>query len=111
MSRFLPIAVCVSFLGIGGMLGGCSTAGPSGFVGSWEEGRASLGRWQAANLHEMRRSWVHESALPGDLVEARTRATSACEHAWREARKNADALNALVLKFQAMDAHLASLPK
>lgn len=42
MSRFLPIAVCVSFLGIGGMLGGCSTAGPSGFVGSWEEGRASL---------------------------------------------------------------------
>ena len=55
-----------------------------------EEGRAPLGRWQAANLHEMRRSWVHENALPGDLVEARTRATSACEHAWREARKNAD---------------------
>ena len=55
-----------------------------------EEGRASLGRWQAANLHEMRRSWVHESALPGDLVEARTRATSACEYAWREARKTAD---------------------
>jgi len=55
-----------------------------------EERRGSLGRWQAANLHEMRRSWVHESALPADLVEARTRATSACEHVWREARKNAD---------------------
>ena len=38
----------------------------------------------------MRRSWVHESALPADLVEARTRATSACEMAWREARKNTD---------------------
>ena len=55
-----------------------------------EEGRGTLGRWQAANLHEMRRSWVHESALPADLVEARTHATSACEHVWREARKNAD---------------------
>jgi len=42
MSRFLRIAFCLAFLGIGGMLGGCSTAGPSGFVGSWEEGRASL---------------------------------------------------------------------
>ncbi|MEI8369246.1 MAG: hypothetical protein WCJ31_12500 [Planctomycetia bacterium] len=41
-SRCLPIAVCVAFLGIGGMLGGCSTAGPKGFVGSWEEGRSKL---------------------------------------------------------------------
>ena len=49
-----------------------------------------LDPWRAANLREMRRSWVHESALPADLVEARTRATSACEMAWREARKNAD---------------------
>ena len=38
----------------------------------------------------MRRSWVHESALPAELVEARTLATSACEMAWREARKNKD---------------------
>ena len=35
-----------------------------------EEGRASLDAWQAANLREMRRAWVHESALPADLVEA-----------------------------------------
>ncbi|MDI1284850.1 MAG: carboxypeptidase M32 [Reyranella sp.] len=55
-----------------------------------EEGRAALDPWQAANLREMRRSWVHESALPSELVEARTRACSACEHAWRMARKNAD---------------------
>lgn len=55
-----------------------------------EDSRSTLDPWQAANLREMRRSWVHENALPGDLVEARTRATSACEHAWREARKNAD---------------------
>ena len=55
-----------------------------------EEGAKGLDRWRAANLREMRRLWVHESALPADLVEARTRATSACEMVWREARKNAD---------------------
>jgi carboxypeptidase Taq len=55
-----------------------------------DEGRASLDPWRQANLREMRRSWVHESALPADLVEARTRACSACELAWRSAKKNAD---------------------
>ena len=55
-----------------------------------EEGATGSIRWRAANLREMRRLWVHESALPADLVEARTRATSACEMVWREARKNAD---------------------
>ena len=55
-----------------------------------EEGSAGLDPWRAANLREMRRLWVHESALPADLVEARTRATSACEMAWREAKKTAD---------------------
>ncbi|HYR67659.1 MAG TPA: carboxypeptidase M32, partial [Reyranella sp.] len=52
-------------------------------LGRAEEG-GGLDRWRAANLREMRRSWVHESALPADLVDARTRATSACEMAWRE---------------------------
>jgi hypothetical protein len=42
VSRCLPIAVYLSFFGVGGMLGGCSTAGPKGFVGGWEEGRATL---------------------------------------------------------------------
>jgi hypothetical protein len=55
-----------------------------------EEGAKGLDRWRAANLREMRRLWVHESALPADLVEARTRAASACEMVWREAKKNAD---------------------
>jgi carboxypeptidase Taq len=55
-----------------------------------EEGKAGLDRWRAANLGEMHRSWAQETAVPADLVEARIRATSACEMAWREARKNAD---------------------
>jgi carboxypeptidase Taq len=55
-----------------------------------EEGRRTLGAWQAANLREMRHVWTHANALPADLVEARTRAASACEMAWREARKAAD---------------------
>ena len=59
-------------------------------LGRAEEGKAGLDAWRAANLREMRHSWIHSSALPGDLVEARTRARSACEMAWREAKKNAD---------------------
>ncbi len=55
-----------------------------------EEGRDTLDVWRAANLREMRRQWVHESALPSDLVEARTRACTACEQVWRTAKKNAD---------------------
>ena len=55
-----------------------------------EEGRTMLDAWRAANLREMRHAWVHQNALPGDLVEARTRASSACEMVWREAKKNAD---------------------
>ena len=59
-------------------------------LGRAEEGARDLDPWRAANLREMRRQWVHESALPADLVEARTRATSACEMVWREARREAD---------------------
>jgi carboxypeptidase Taq len=55
-----------------------------------EEAANDLDPWRAANLREMRRQWIHESALPSDLVEARTRATAACEMAWREARGQAD---------------------
>ena len=55
-----------------------------------EEGKGGLDAWRAANLREMRHAWTHENALPSDLVEARTRASSACEMAWREARKNRD---------------------
>jgi carboxypeptidase Taq len=49
-----------------------------------------LDAWRAANVREMHRNWVHESALPADLVEARAHTTAACEMAWRAAKKNAD---------------------
>jgi carboxypeptidase Taq len=55
-----------------------------------EQASAGLDSWRAANLREMRHAWIHQTALPSDLVEARTRASSACEMVWREAKKNAD---------------------
>ena len=55
-----------------------------------EEGAAALGPWQAANLREMRRRWMHVTALPADLVEARGKAARHCEMVWREARAAAD---------------------
>lgn len=49
-----------------------------------------LDTWQSANLREMRRDWIHASALPADLVDALARAESACEMVWRGARAAAD---------------------
>ena len=46
--------------------------------------------WLRANLREMRRCWEHASALDGDLVVRRSRVTSTCEVAWREARSAND---------------------
>ncbi|MDF2691745.1 MAG: Thermostable carboxypeptidase 1, partial [Labilithrix sp.] len=46
--------------------------------------------WERANLVAMRRAWVHAAAVPADLVEARTRSASACELAWRTARRDDD---------------------
>lgn len=43
-----------------------------------------------ANLHEMRRQHAHAAAVPGELVEAASRAASRCEMAWRTARQNSD---------------------
>lgn len=45
-----------------------------------------LDAWQRANVDEMRRAHAHATALPAPLVEALSRATTACEAAWREAR-------------------------
>ena len=50
----------------------------------------SLDPWQRANLREMRREWLHTTAVPPDLVEAFTRACSVCEMVWRKARPAAD---------------------
>ena len=49
-----------------------------------------LDPWERANLREMRREWVHSAAVPAELVDALTRAESACEMVWREARPAAD---------------------
>ncbi len=49
-----------------------------------------LDSWQAANLREMRRKWVHAAAVPADLVEAISKASNACETVWRSARRDSD---------------------
>ena len=46
--------------------------------------------WAQANLREMRRGWLHATAVPGDLVEAKSKAVSECEMRWRGARKEND---------------------
>lgn len=59
-------------------------------LGTAEQGATQLAAWQQANLREMRRDFTHATALPPDLVEARSKAASACEIAWRQARADAD---------------------
>ncbi|MEQ8332414.1 carboxypeptidase M32 [Nisaea sp.] len=51
-----------------------------------EADSAALGPMQQANLREMRRVHTNETVAPADLVEARSRAVSACVVAWRDAR-------------------------
>jgi carboxypeptidase Taq len=53
-------------------------------------GENDLGDWQRANLREMRRQWLHATAVPGDLVEAASLAASECEQVWRRARPASD---------------------
>ena len=50
----------------------------------------ALGEWQRANLREMRRRWLHATAVPGALVEAESRACSECEAVWRRGRLEND---------------------
>ncbi len=45
---------------------------------------------QQANIRAMRRVWRHANAVPADLVEAQSRACSACQGVWLEARPAAD---------------------
>jgi carboxypeptidase Taq len=49
-----------------------------------------LDAWQAANLALAERRYTRATALPQDLVEAKARATTACEMAWRQARADDD---------------------
>ncbi|MBS0561095.1 MAG: carboxypeptidase M32 [Proteobacteria bacterium] len=46
--------------------------------------------WDAANLRLMRHAHTRATALPQALVEAQTRANSACEKIWRDARAASD---------------------
>jgi carboxypeptidase Taq len=55
-----------------------------------EESARELDPWQQANLGEMRRLWIHATALEPDLVEALAKAVGRCEPVWRKARPAAD---------------------
>ncbi|GLK54258.1 carboxypeptidase Taq [Methylopila capsulata] len=62
-------------------------------VGDWLEAAANddgLGPWEKANLREIGRVYAQDTALPADLVEASSKATSACEMRWRKAREESD---------------------
>ena len=50
----------------------------------------ALGEWERANLREIRRLWTVQTVVPADLVEAASKAISACEMAWRQARADSD---------------------
>ena len=50
----------------------------------------ALDPWQQANVREMYRVWADANAVPADLVVAHSKACTACEAVWREARANSD---------------------
>jgi carboxypeptidase Taq len=49
-------------------------------------GRNDLEPWRRATVAEMRRQWLHATAVPGDLVTALAKASLECEQIWRKAR-------------------------
>jgi carboxypeptidase Taq len=51
---------------------------------------AELDPWQQANLREMRRLWIHATAIAPDLVEALAKSIGRCETIWRKARPASD---------------------
>lgn len=61
-------------------------------IGDWIAASESedLGPWERANVREITRSFTVDTAVPADLVEASSRASSRCEMAWRKARADAD---------------------
>ena len=62
------------------------TAPDSGDLLDAADRQNELGPWERANLREMRRRWLHATAVPADLISALTKACSASEMAWRQAR-------------------------
>ena len=61
-------------------------------VAEWlaETDSSALDLWSRANLTAMRRLAVRAQAVPGDLIEARSRASATCEQAWRQLRRDND---------------------
>ena len=55
-----------------------------------EDAAGDLDPWQQANLAEMRRLWVHATALEPRLVEALAKTVGRTETLWRQARPAAD---------------------
>ena len=55
-----------------------------------EQRQDVLDGWQRGNLREMRRLFVQESAVPRDLVEAKSKAVFKARMAWREANDKND---------------------
>lgn len=55
-----------------------------------DAGNEGLDEWQQANLGEMKRAWVHGTAVPAELVEKMSLAETRCEVAWRSARADND---------------------
>jgi carboxypeptidase Taq len=55
-----------------------------------EAGAAGLDDWRRANLREMRREWLHATALDAALVEALSKAEKRSEMVWRRARPDND---------------------
>lgn len=49
-----------------------------------------LSDWQQANLKQMTLQWKQARAVPKELVEAQSLASSECEHAWRTLRPRND---------------------
>ena len=62
-------------------------------VGDWlaeAEADRSLDAWRRADVREMKRQRAHATALSESQVEALSRATTACEAAWRGAKADDD---------------------
>jgi carboxypeptidase Taq len=55
-----------------------------------EGARGGLGDWEAANLREMKRGYLRDTALPAELVKRSSLAESRCEQAWRQLRPRND---------------------
>jgi carboxypeptidase Taq len=66
-------------------------------------GQNDLDPWQHANLTEMHRAWLHATAVPADLVEARVQANLTCEMIWRQARPENDFARVKPALQQALD--------